>query len=173
MQDDLKQWTSSPNHISLNIHMANSVIELHTSLIEACKRQDAILHDTIVDKGNIMMIKPLSRMFLARCRDAGLRLRLGEEQTEYKELQEMGRQVRAWRIQTGQSRVALAKKLGLNADKLLFLEMGNAQPEDFTELQLRQLGEIVSQRDSSKEFNDLRETRMDNLSFSCQPKSKN
>lgn len=61
------------------------------------------------------------------------------------QLKEIGCRLRIWRIQTGVSRAALAKELGIEPERLLFLEMGDALPEDFTKEQLTELLAKVTQ----------------------------
>lgn len=72
-----------------------------------------------------------------------------------KELKEIGCRLRIWRIQTGVSRAALAKELNIEPERLLFLEMGDAQPEDFTNEQLTKLLARVTQSSEDKEFEEL------------------
>lgn len=68
------------------------------------------------------------------------------------QLKIIGCQLRAWRIESGISRAALARELGLESELLLFLEMGDAQREDFTNEQLSQLARRVTQSSESREF---------------------
>jgi len=59
----------------------------------------------------------------------------GADDLVEKQLEQIGRLIQVWRIKQGYTRLDLAEKLGLEADRLLYIEHGLGLPADIMEAQ--------------------------------------
>jgi len=97
-------------------------------------------------------VPSLSQALLDRCNLVVDGVLSGQEPVMDKHLQAIGKKVKLWRIQSEYTRAALAKRLGMNPDQLLFLETGVGMPEDVTLSQLLRLQALLTESDQGRDF---------------------
>ena len=155
-------WVSSACHVTGSL--ARRVGSALASVVFACSMDRPIPgdvrsrhpgHRSHPHHERDIAIPPLSQEFLDRCSLVVDRVRSGQEAMTNEHLQAIGKRVRAWRIQSGYTRATLAERLGMDPDRLLFMETGIGLPDDVTLPQLLQLRALLAGSDHGRGFGRL------------------
>lgn len=101
--------------------------------------------------GSLRSVPPLPQPVLARL-NAQLQPESSkaDDSLQQQYLEELGRELRQWRLRRGYTRQALAEKLQMDVSWLLVLEQGLGQPGDITKDQLGILTAYQSEEEASR-----------------------